>query len=147
MKIKFIYLLPLLLILAAGCLKTGTDPDYNPGNYAYPLGTFTGKFTRIHKTEATLKYDTTTAMLKLVLSTSTGFAVTGDTTMVHAGSYGSFSENANSIIFNDVTYPTMGTPKKAHLAGIYAYAYDGLNLQINGTNADSLIFKYTLVKN
>jgi hypothetical protein len=143
MKSKFIYLLPLLLLCAAGCVKN-TDPSTDP-NYAYPLGTFTGKFTIIHKSWAS-KYDTTSATLKLVLSTSTGFAVSGDTT-VHAASYGSFSENAVSMIFNDVTYPTAGFPKKTHLAGLYAYSYNGTILQITGNVADSLYYKYVLVKN
>jgi hypothetical protein len=106
MKSKFIYLLPLLLLCATGCVKT-TPP--NTDNY--PLGIFSGKFTVIHKSKATSKLDTMSAKLKLELSTSTGFTITGDTT-IHAGSYGSFSENAVNMIFNDATYPTSGFPKK-----------------------------------
>ncbi|HTH81460.1 MAG TPA: hypothetical protein VL490_00910 [Mucilaginibacter sp.] len=144
MKSKFIYLLPLLLLCVAACVKS-KDPSLDP-NYSYPLGNFTGKFTVIHKNSWTSKYDTASASIKLVLSTSIGFAVSGDTT-IHAPSYGSFSENAVNMIFNDVTYPATGFPKKTHLAGLYAYTYDGMNLQITGNVADTLHYKYVLVKN
>jgi hypothetical protein len=138
---KLIYLLP-LLALTAGCLKT--QPDTSSNNY--PLGTFTGQFTRLRKNPQTSKVDTLRANLQLVLSTTTGYAVTGDTATVHAGSYGGFQENALNISFADVTYPTTGVPAKTHLAGIYDYAYDGVRFQITGTNGDSIAYLYDLKK-
>lgn len=148
MKNKLVYLFPLslLLILVAGCVKNGLNAGPDTNNYPYPLGTFQGKFTRIHKNETTLKYDTATANIQLVLSTSTGYAVTGDTVIVHAGSYGSFSENQYNIAFNDATYPTMGFPVKTHLAGVYLYTLNGLNFKITGTDGDSLSYTYDLTR-
>ncbi|MDB5029614.1 hypothetical protein [Mucilaginibacter sp.] len=146
MKKKLVYLLPLLMALAVSCVKQAHDPSNDISNYPYPLGTFSGKFTRIHKNIKTLKLDTATAAIQLVLSTATGYAVTGDTATVHAGSYGSFSENAFNIVFNDSTYPLMGFPKKTHLAGVYAYSMSGLNFTITATDGDSLAYKYDLTK-
>jgi hypothetical protein len=139
-KNNLIYLLPLLL-LAAGCHKPSNNPD---STSLYPLGTFTGQFMRIHKKPA-MGYDTTKANLQLVLSTVTGYAITGDTS-VHAPSYGSFSETATYMLFNDVTYTAMGKQKKTHLAGEYIYAFDGLKLKISAPNGDSLVYKYELTK-
>jgi hypothetical protein len=145
MKNKVMYLLPLLLALATSCIRnTGNSPT-GP-NYSYPLGTFTGTFTRIHKNPVTFKYDTATAALKLVLSTSIGYKVTGDTSTVHAGSYGSFSENSTNIGFNDVTYPAEGNPKKTHLSGAYSYTYDGYHLQLSTFLADTIWYNYTFTK-
>ena len=146
MKNKLVYLFPLslLLILVTGCVKNGLNPGNDISNYPYPLGTFQGKFTRIHKNETTLKYDTASAVIQLVLSTSTGYAVTGDTSKIHAGSYGSFSENQYNIAFNDATYPTMGFPVKTHLAGVYNYTLIGLNFRITGMDGDSLSYTYDL---
>ncbi len=148
MKNKLVYLFPLsiLLILAFGCVKKASDPGTDTSTYPYPLGTYSGKFTRIHRNEATSKYDTASCNIQLVLSTVTGFAVTGDTAIVHAGSYGQFSENATNIAFNDVTYPLTGFPTKTHLAGVYMYFTAGLNFQISGTDGDSLSYNYNLTK-
>jgi len=148
MKNKLVYLFPLslLLILVAGCVKLGPNPNNDISNYPYPLGTFQGRFTRIHKNEITSKYDTASANIQLVLSTSTGYAVTGDTSTVHAGSYGSFSENQYNIAFNDATYPATGFPVKTHLAGVYLYSLIGLNFKITGTDGDSLSYTYDLTR-
>ena len=146
MKNKVMYLLPLMLALTTGCIRNASNPNYDPSNYPYPLGIFTGKFTRIHKSYYPLKYDTATAALKLVLSTSTGFAITGDTSTVHAGSYGSFSENASYMGFNDATYYPAAWPAKTHLSGVYMYTYDGLDLNFSNSVADTLWNNYTFVK-
>jgi hypothetical protein len=147
MKSKFIYWLLLLPVFITGCAKTYNDPETDPNKWSYPLGTFNGKFMRIHKNQATLKYDTTTAMLKLVLSTNTGFAISGDTAMVHAGSYGSFSEDFVNMNFSDITSPINYTPKKTHLSGYYTYTYDGSYLVIvNGVKSDTLSCVYHFTK-
>jgi hypothetical protein len=148
MKSKLTYLLPLsiALIMAAGCVKNASNPNGDLSNYPYPLGTFTGRFTRIHTNTTTKKRDTATCMLNLVLSTTTGYAVTGDTTVVHAGSYGSFSENQYNIAFNDITYPSTGFPKKTHLAGVYLYTMTGSTFVITATDGDSLSYNYNLTK-
>ncbi len=148
MKSKVIYLLALLLVFIAGCVKSYHDPAFDPNNLGYPLGTFTGEFARIHKNHSTYKYDTTKAALKLVLSTNTGYSVTGDTTTAHAGSYGSFSEDFVNMSFDDVTYPVKYSPKKTHLSGFYTYTYDGSILKISsGGPMDTLRCIYTLKKN
>jgi len=146
MKNKIIYLLPLLLVLIAGCTKKYNDPDKWANDSGYPLGMFTGTFIRIHKNPVTLKYDTITAALKLVLSTNTGFAVSGDTT-IHAGSYGSFKEDITNIWFIDVTSPVNYTPKKTHLSGTYTYTYNRSYLMIeNAVKSDTLSCVYHLTK-
>jgi hypothetical protein len=147
MKSKVIYLLALLLVFIAGCVKSYHDPAFDSMNLGYPLGTFTGEFARIHKNHMTYKYDTTRATLKLVLSTNTGYAVTGDTTIAHAGSYGSFSEDFANMSFDDITYPVKYSPKKTHLSGFYTYTYDGTLLKISsGLPTDTLRCIYTLKK-
>jgi hypothetical protein len=147
MKSKVIYLLTLLPVVTTGCVKSNKDPAFDPNNLGYPLGTFTGEFARIHKNRMTYKYDTTKATLKLVLSTNTGFAVSGDTTTAHAGSYGSFSEDFVNMSFDDVTYPVKYSPKKTHLSGFYTYTYDGILLKISsGGTTDTLRCVYTLKK-
>lgn len=148
MKKKIIYWVLLLPVLLTGCAKTYNDPETDPSKMGYPLGTFSGKFMRIHRNPMSLKYDTTDAMLKLVLSTNTGFAVSGDTSK-HAGSYGSFSEDYANMIFSDITSPTNYTAKKTHLSGYYTYTYDGSYLVIvNGVKSDTLscIYHFTKMK-
>jgi hypothetical protein len=147
MKSKFIYLLFLPLILAISCSKNYYNPDTDPNNKGYPLGTFTGNFVSIHKRYRPTRYDTTTAALNLTLSTNTGFNVTGDTATLHAGSYGSFSEDFVNMAFYDITYPIIYKPKKAHLSGFYTYIYDGVNLKIaSGVQSDTLTIFYYFKK-
>ncbi|MCC8423841.1 hypothetical protein [Mucilaginibacter sp. UR6-11] len=147
MKNKLIYLSLLSLVFISGCIKSYHDPDSDPVNNNYPLGIFTGKFMRIHKNTLTSKYDTVTANLKLVLSTNTGYSVSGDTTVYHAGSYGSFSEDFVNMEFNDVTSPVNYTTKKTHLSGYYTYKYNGSYLEIvNGVKSDTLMCSYHLTK-
>ncbi len=147
MKNKFIYLLFLPLTLIVGCSKNYYNPDTDPNNKGYPLGTFKGSFVTIHKRYKPTKYDTTTTALNLTLSTNTGYAVSGDTTTLHAGSYGSFSEDFVNMAFYDITYPLLYKPKKAHLSGFYTYTYDGMNLKmVNGIQTDTLTTYYTFKK-
>lgn len=142
MKNSYLYLLSLLLLLATGCLKNDQDMNIT-GNY--PLGVFEGKFSIIHRSLTTLKYDTVSSdNLKLTLSV-TGYTVTGDTT-IHAASYGGFLENNANMAFNDLTYPASGTPKKTHLSGNYIYDFDGTNLKIGSLANDTLAYVYDLLK-
>ncbi|MDB5118160.1 MAG: hypothetical protein JWQ79_3652 [Mucilaginibacter sp.] len=153
MKSKLTYLLPLsiLVIMAVGCIKKGTDPSTDLSNYPYPLGTFNGRFLRIRFNPVTSKKDTTSVALQLILSTSIGYTVTGDTSTIHAGSYGSFSENNVNIAFNDFTYPANGRPTKTHLSGVYNYTLTGTAFQITGSDADSTnisyVYNFTKVSN
>jgi hypothetical protein len=147
-KYILIYLLPTALIWLSGCVKTQHDPDTYFINKGYPLGTFSGNFLRIHKNHYTYKYDTLKAYLKLTLSTNTGYAITGDTTTLHAGSYGSFSEDFANMVFDDITNPPLSTPKKVHLSGFYTYNYDGATLKMmpGGIQPDTLKYLYVLKK-
>jgi hypothetical protein len=142
---KTLYLFPLLLSILSGCFGSKND---NP-TPATPTGTFAGPFTYLHRHANTGKTDTLSANIILTLSTSTGFKVTGDTSTLHAGSYGPcvFNSGYNSAVFSDKTAPASGTPTKFHLNGSYGYAYDGTNLKIvaQGT-VDSLSFIYILKK-
>jgi hypothetical protein len=81
------------------------------------------------------------------MQSSSKFQVTGDTTTLHAGSYGNFVIATNSSIqFYDLTYP--GTTTKIHLSGIYQYNYDGNVLRLTGGNpAGTETYKYILRKN
>ncbi len=99
MKNKLIYLIPYLLALATGCIKN----TQSTSTANLPSGTITGQFIRLHKNTQTSKVDTLRANLQLVMSTATGFAVTGDTATVHAGSYGGYQINAVNILFSDAT--------------------------------------------
>lgn len=147
MKSKFIYLLFLPLILAISCSKSYYNPDTDPNNKGYPLGNFTGNFVSIHKRYKPTRYDTTTAALNLTLSTNTGFTVNGDTAIIHAGSYGSFSEDFVNMAFYDITYPVIYKAKKAHLSGYYTYIYDGVDLKItSGMQSDTLTNFYYFKK-
>lgn len=142
MKLKPIYLLPVIL-LASACLKDTKTPDVQPN---YPLGAFAGKFTRIHTNPATLKKDTAYATIQLAMSSSTGFAVTGDTATVHAGSKGGFGGTVNVVDFNDVTWSSPISKNKTHLHGIYNYTFNGTAFQMQGVSGDTLKYQYDLIK-
>jgi hypothetical protein len=142
MKNKFTYLLPLLLIFVIACTKNKTAPT------PLPSGTFSGVFVRLHLNKNN-SIDTAKANIVLSMETATGYAVTGDTTSVQAGSFGNYifgtSGTNNLVQFFDKTYPATGTPVKTHLVGVYQYFYDGTNLQLLA-NTDSLGYQYTLKK-
>jgi hypothetical protein len=148
LKHILIYLLPVSFLWLSSCVKTQRDPDTYFANKGYPLGTFSGDFLRIHKNHYTYKYDTLKAYLKLTLSTNTGYAVTGDTATLHAGSYGSFSEDFANMAFDDVTNSASYPSKKVHLSGFYTYDYDGTTLKITPgvTQSDTLKYLYVLKK-
>src|SRR6476646_6738723 len=113
MKKSLIYLIPVLVALASGCLKTAENVPR-----VYPSGTYSGEFRRLHKRTNSAIIDTTKANIKIVFEPGVGYKVLGDTLTVHAGSkvhYG-FATNANYVAFDDDTYPKTGTPAKTHLA-------------------------------
>lgn len=145
MKLKLLYLL-LLLAFMSGCMGSKNSAP-TPNNA--PVGTFTGQFALLHKHSKTGVVDTSLANLVINMETSTGFKVTGDTSTVHAGSYGGFIVNSSytAIDFLDQTYPTTGVPAKNHLNGVYQYSYDGTNLKISAYSAfDTLAYIYSLKK-
>jgi hypothetical protein len=83
------------------------------------------------------------------METATGFKVTGDTTTIHAGSYGNYvvTTGTSQIQFEDKTWPLTGTPAKIHLDGIYSYTYDGATLQMAAYDpADTLEYYYKFTK-
>jgi hypothetical protein len=137
MKCKIIYLSLLLSVFAAGCAKQiPVAPD--------PQGTFTGQFTRI-RLNKNGKLDTAYANLQLTVQAATGYSITGDTSTIHAGSFGSYQFGGNLVAFLDKTYPTTGKAAKIHLAGTYQYSFDGLNFIIVGSTY-SLGLIYNLKK-
>ena len=115
-----------------------------------PEGNFSGTFKVVHTSRLTGKRDTLSANLLLAMSLAKGYQVTGDTSTVHAGSYGDFSTNVSSaggyIQFADLTYSTAHPGTKYHLNGIYKYQYDGTNFQVLYNNADTLSFQYNFKK-
>ena len=139
MKNNFYLLLITLLIVAAGCKKTTTDP------VVLPEGKFTGTFVRLHLNPITNKLDTATANLIFNISAATGYAITGDTSVFHAGSHGSMVVDGTFAQFSDQTLTpnTPLYPGKVHLAGIYNYSYNGKNFNF-AINNDTLGFYYNL---
>lgn len=144
MKNKLLYLLPLLVILAEGCFKTNTNPVPAP---AAPSGTFTGQFKLYHRHTDRVPYDSTVANItvKLVASGYT-YSVTGDTTTLHAGSYGTYGISSPYMIFDDKTFSASAPATKTHLSGYYLYNYDGTNLLLYASSSDTLILGYSLKK-
>jgi len=145
MKIK---LLPFALLVAfglAGCANNNSLPDT-----PVPVsGTFTGQFKLYHVNSAKGTSRVDSAYLNLVMEAATGYKITGDTTTVHAGSYGNYAVNSSAfqILFNDVTFSASAPPTKVHLAGIYNYHFDGVNLQLSTYGpADTLQYFYTFKK-
>jgi hypothetical protein len=142
MKRKLLYLLPFLLAVGTGCLKS----DYKP--VVLPSGTFSGKFGYLHRANDRLNFDTLLANVTLTLQSSNStFTVTGDTTTLQAGSFGTYNLNTNIIEFADKTYSATGTSAKKHLNGTYAYAYDGSRLNLLYNISDTISMQYELVKN
>jgi hypothetical protein len=145
MNMKRILLYVLLSVFAfiTGCAPKSAAPA--PDNT--PEGTFTGKFKYTHEHAQTGEVDSATALIQLQIEQKTGFAVTGDTSTVHAGSYGSYLVNSNytAIDFMDKTFSPTAVPPKYHLNGIYSYTYDGTNLYISFFGAyDTLSYVYTM---
>ena len=147
MKFKFTYLLlALTAIFATGCLS-GKKSDPTP---IIPDGTYSGQFRLIHIHNDNTS-DTTKANIKVYISpvTTSTYAVTGDTTTVHAGSKGSFVFYSNGTVqFTDKTYSATAPVTKTHLTGLYAYAFDGniFRMVAYGGTANNLVLQYDLAK-
>ena len=146
MKFNFYYSVLLFSILFfCGC---GLDHTVTP-TPLLPSGTFTGKFTYLHIHSNTGIIDTFTANLALSLDPTTGYKITGDTTTVHAGSYGSyvFSSDYSQIGFLDKTYVATAVQLKFHLNGAYQYTYDGSTLNMTQSSAlDTAVYSYSFKK-
>jgi hypothetical protein len=141
MKQKLLYLLPLLLAVGVGCVKSNYMPPL------LPSGTFSGTFGYLHRANDRINFDTLKASVTLTLNTNGTFAVTGDTTTLQAGSFGTYSPAVTYINFTDKTYSATSTSVKKHLNGVYAYSYDGSNLNLLSNISDTISMQYQLVKN
>jgi len=145
MKLRLLYLLPLLIALTAGCL----GGSKNSNNVApIPDGVYSGQFRLLHV--HTNKTDTVKANIMLTMSNSAGtYKVTGDTATVHAGSFGNYAGNSATglITFVDKTYSSSAPVTKTHLTGTYNYAYDGTTFQMKAFGVlDTLVLQYDLKK-
>ena len=143
MKHKLLYFFLSMTILAAGCIKS--TPKSQPA--PTPSGTFSGKYQRFHRHTGIGPWDTIKTNLSIKFSTTDyTYAITGATPTVHANSYGAFVMNSPYIGFTDQTISASDTSKVAHLAGYYLYNYDGTNLVLYATSADTLVIGYSLTK-
>src|ERR1700753_198044 len=129
MKTKLLLATIILFMGLTGC---NSKNDTLPSTPVPSSGTFSGQFKLYHVNPTTKTVRIDSANLNLVMETATGFKVTGDTSTIHAGSYGSYvvSSGAFEILFDDKTLPSGTTTGKIHLSGIYAYHYDGSTLQL-----------------
>jgi hypothetical protein len=142
MKHKLLCLFPILAVLFAGCIKNVPVTPPPPA----PSGTFSGQFKVFHRHTTQVPFDSVKADLTIKFQTSDNtFIVTGDTSTVHAGSYGTFGMFLPYIGFNDKTFSPLHLTK-AHLNGYYLYNYDGTNLIMYISNADTLLLGYSLKK-
>jgi len=142
MKHKLLYLFLLLVIVATGCIKS--SPKNQPA--PTPSGTFKGEFKVIHRHTSTANWDSVKTNITVQFNTP-GFTylVSGlDTSTLHATSQGTFGVSAPYIHFTDAN--TTGTAKTWHLNGYYIYNYDGTNLIMYVSSADTLVAGYNLKK-
>lgn len=131
------YIIPFAVLLIAGCVKS-TD---NTPTFLIPSGTFTGQFLRVSRVGISDTLDTIKANIQLTLNTTTGFKLTGDTTL-HAASFGGYALNQYYIQFNDQSQPSA----KYHLNGVYDYSYNGTQFNVYNDFGDTLSYQYILKK-
>jgi hypothetical protein len=144
MKRILLYSLLSLAAFVSGCVANKSTA---PAPLA-PEGTFAGEF-KVTTTNATTgAVDSLKATIQLQMEETTGYKVTGDTSTVHAGSYGSYAVNTSNstITFGDKTFPLTGTPAKVHLSGVYDYLYDGTTLQMAAYGSDNTVSYYYNLK-
>ncbi|MDB5009111.1 MAG: hypothetical protein JWQ84_870 [Mucilaginibacter sp.] len=141
MKPQLLYFSLLIVVFASGCIGNKNSAPAP----LIPSGTFAGQFRRVHLNQTTGKRDTLSANIILTMNTTTGYAVTGDTTKLHAGSHGAYAIASSYIQFNDLTYSASAPQTKIHLVGTYQYYYDGTIFQMAGNSAlDTLSYQYDL---
>ena len=140
MKKNLFGMLILLLVIVTGCVKKQEEAPLE-----IPKGTFSGGFTSLHVNKSTNKVDTVKANMVITFSTTTGYAVLSDTSVVHAGSKGGYVIDPLFIEFGDSTIPAgpIPTTGKVHLAGVYRYSYKNNNLKFTRSN-DTLGVYYDL---
>ena len=143
MNQKLLYLILLLLAVCTSCVKSNYQ-----SSYPQPAGTFKGVFGYLHRRNDQAPFDTLLAKVTLTLQNSDGtYTVTGDTTTLQAGSYGTYALNTTTIVFTDKTASSVATQAKKHLNGSYAYYFDGVDLNLVSNIADTISMQYQLVKN
>jgi hypothetical protein len=143
MKHKILYLFLFLIIIAAGCVKSASNTPPPP----VPSGTFNGQFKLYHRHTDKVPYDSLITNITITFKTPDfTYAVTGDTTTLHAGSYGTYGVSVPYMIFNDKTYNPTAPYTKTHLSGTYLYNYDGTTLILQASSVDTLILGYVLKK-
>ena len=142
MKHKILYLFLLLVVVAAGCIKS--TPKNQPA--PTPSGTFTGEFKVLHRHTDKVPYDSVKTSLTVQFNTPAyTYAVSGvDTSTLHVASHGTFGISAPYIYFNDVA--TSVVPTQWHLTGYYLYNFDGTNLVMYVASSDTLVAGYSLKK-
>lgn len=138
----------LFVLFIGGCLAgcTKTTPPVNVITPSFK-GNYSGTFVRVHENLTTFKLDTLSATITVKLDSLGAYTVGGDTTTVHAGSFGTYALGYNDdIVFVDKTLPKTGTPVKSHLSGDYLYSYDGTTLQLQKVIGDSIKYSYVIHK-
>jgi hypothetical protein len=141
-KLNLLYLLPLLIAMGCGKEKIASTPQIQ-----LPAGIFNGPFAKIHRNLTSGKSDTVVATIKLTTDASGNFAVTGDTSTVHAGSKGKFSLGyGQDLVFDDKTFSATSTSTKTHLNGDYIYSYDGSSFQMVRGVGDTISYQYILTQ-
>jgi hypothetical protein len=141
MNKNLLCLVPFLMVLVTGCLKSTTAVQQQ----GTPSGKFTGQFRYLHRHSNAVPFDTVKTNLTIRFgSPANTYAVTGDTSTIHAGSKGGFSVGSPYMVFIDSTFSTSASVAKKHLAGAYLYYYDGTVLQLLAYSADTLSLQYDL---
>lgn len=142
MKHKLLYLFLFLVIVATGCIKSAPKNQPAPT----PSGTFTGEFKVLHRHSNKLPWDSVKTNLIVQFNTPAyTYVVSGlDTSTLHTASQGTFGVSAPYIYFTDANANAAGTEKMWHLNGYYLYNFDGANLVMYVSSADTLIAGYNL---
>jgi hypothetical protein len=141
-KLHLLCLLPLLMAVGCGKEKVQATPQIQ-----LPAGIFNGPFAKIHRNLTSGKSDTLVATIKLTTDATGNFAVTGDTSTVHAGSKGKFVLGyGQDLVFDDKTFSATSTSTKAHLNGDYIFSYDGGTFELVQGIGDTISYQYILTK-
>jgi hypothetical protein len=142
MKHKFFYLLSLLVVLSAGCIKDSKQAPAPPA----PVGKFTGQFIYLHRHTNKVPFDTLKTDITINLQTDFTFTTVPTNTAVHVASNGTYGIISPYLAFTDQTYTTTPLPTITHLNGYYIYNYDGTTLKMLAYSVDTLALEYNLTK-